>query len=145
MLRRRTATVAVLAAAVVALPGAADAKWSATGAGSPVVGAATMRNASGPTSTCFNFSGSQRIAASWTASPDTWVVSYLVKRTGNAPGANATLAPVTYGTNFLLDTPPRTNVGDSYTYTIQSVRNNWITSTITTPTRTYTTAGAACT
>jgi hypothetical protein len=144
MIRQTAITATALAVAVVAFPGTAQAKFAATGSGSPAVAATTMRNASAPAAICFNASG-QRIGVTWTASPDTWVVSYLVKRTGNAPGANVTFAPVAYGTNFFIDTPPRTNVGDAYTYTIQSVINNWITPTITTPTRTYTTAGQPCT
>jgi hypothetical protein len=143
-MRQLVAGVAAVLGAVVLLPpGLAEARWTAGGSGAPTVAATTMRNVSAPGATCLNFGG-QRIGVTWTASPDNWVISYRVKRTGNAPGANLTLPDVAYGTNFVLDTPPRANVGDWYTYTVQSVRNNWITPPVTAPTRTYTTAGQPC-
>jgi Tfp pilus assembly protein PilX len=143
-MRLPASVVATAFGAVVLLtPGLAQAKWTASGSGTPRVGATTMRNATAFTSTCVNF-GARPILLTWTDSADTFVASYTITRTGPTPAQNGT-ATVAYGSNnFYLDQPPRTNSGDTYTYTIKAVLNNWVTPAVAAPARTYTTATQPC-
>jgi hypothetical protein len=145
MIRKLTITATVLAFAVMASAGTAQAKWSALGSGSPTVGATTMRNTTSLTAACLGF-GQHPILLTWPASLDTWVDSYLIKRIGTRTGTSNTIGTsvtATTGTNSLLDSPP-TQAGDSYTYTVQTVRLNWITGTVTSPKRTYATTNSTC-
>jgi hypothetical protein len=128
---------AALAAAVVALPGIAQAKFSATGSGTAKLGAATMTNATNFKAVCR--SGSS-VTVTWVISPDTYVDGYQISRSG--PGA-----PQTW-------TLPRTTAtmtdsglaAGAYTYTIQagSLSISWVTPVLTS-TVIPTFAGGVCT
>jgi hypothetical protein len=131
-----TAAVA-LAAAVVALPGIAQAKFTATGAGTAKLGAATMNNATTFKAVCR--SGTS-VTITWVISPDTYVDGYQISRSGPG-GAQTWLLPRTTATM----TDSGLGAG-AYTYTIQagSLSISWVTPALTS-TVIPTFAGGVCT
>ena len=143
MLRRSAVTVAVLSAAVVALPGIAQANYSATGSGSATLGAMTIRNASGLTSACVSNPGADDVTLSWTASPDSAIVSYVIDRVATGGAPNASL-PSAKGTISLTDSNTYTGASAyTYTYTIRAVVGTapWTTTVSASTTRTFTKTG----
>lgn len=143
MLRRSAATVAVLTAAVVALPGIAQANFGAAGAGSAAVRAMTIRNATGLGSACVSNAGADDVLLNWTASPDSAIVSYVVDRvaTGGAPNASV---PSAKGTTSVTDVNTFTGPNAyTYTYTIRAVVGTapWTTTVSASTTRTFTKTG----
>lgn len=126
---RAVGVIAVLVAAPLSFPGAAAAGWSAEASGPASVGAATLRNASAFTATCRTGTKGP-VTLSWTASPDAYLSSYVIVRTGS-PGAAATFtvsAPATSYTDQLVP-----NKNDVFTYTIHAAVWSWTTPVLTAP------------
>jgi hypothetical protein len=139
----RAATLAVLAAAVVALPAVAVASYTAGGSGSARVGARSIANASGLAAACMATRGVDDTSLTWTASPDAPLVSYVITRTGGAGPATLT-APA--GATSLTDTTTGwagATGGYQYSYTIRAVVGTqpWTTAASAAVTRTFSKAG----
>lgn len=135
--------MAVLTAAVVALPGLAQANYSAAGGGSAQLGARTISNATGLTSACAAKTGPDDVRLTWTLSPDAAFVSYVINRTGtggapvgtiNAAGNAVTVVDINNFTN---------SNGYTLTYTIRAVVGTapWTTTASASTTRTFTKSG----
>jgi hypothetical protein len=141
---RRTATAAVAtAAAVLALPGMAQAKFGATGNGTASVAATTIRNASGLGSACVANGGPDDVKLTWTLSPDSAFVSYVVTRTGTG-GAPAGTINAAGNAITVNDVNNFTNAGGyTLTYTIRAVVGTapWTTTASASTTRTFTKNG----
>jgi hypothetical protein len=117
--------------------------WTANGSGSAAIGARTIRNASGLTSACVANAGPDDVKLTWTVSPDSAIVSYVLNRTGTggAPAgttnAAGTATTVNYINNF-------TNTGGyTLTFTIRAVVGTapWTTVASASTTRTFTQNG----
>jgi hypothetical protein len=121
-MRRPAAAVAAVFGAVVLLtPGLAQAKWTATGSGAATIRARTISNASGLGSACVTKPGPDDVTLTWTASPDSAIVSYVINRTG---GAGAYSFASASGTTTVTDTNtdwPAASGSFAYTYTIRAV------------------------
>jgi hypothetical protein len=143
MLRPTAVAAVATAAAVLALPGIAQAKFGATGSGTASVAARTISNASGFASACVANAGPDDVKLTWTVSPDSGFVSYVITRTGtggapagtiNAAGSAITATDVNNFTN-----------GGGYTlsYTIRAVVGTapWTTLPSASTVRTFTKSG----
>jgi hypothetical protein len=143
MQRRPWATAAVLTAAAVALPGVAHAQFGATGTGPAQLGATRIRNASGLTSACVSNAGPDDVKLTWSASPDSAFVSYVVDRTATGGGVTASI-PAAGSATTVNDVNTFTNAsGYTYTYTIRAVVGTapWTTAASASTTRTFTKSG----
>ena len=123
MLQRVKATAAVLLAGVVGLTGIAQATFSASAAGTAELGAATLRNASSFAAACAANTPTSAVTLTWVASPDAFVTSYEITRSGT--GGTVTLTAAANATT-LSDSPP-TGAGRTYTYTIAARVQGWST------------------
>ncbi|GAC1609257.1 MAG: hypothetical protein NVS3B26_09610 [Mycobacteriales bacterium] len=98
-----------------------------------------MTNATGFAATCVVGSRGPT-TLSWTQSPDAFVTSYVIVRTGN-PGAAATFTVAAPASTF-TDAYSRNAV---FTYAIQAVVQNWTTATLAAPgTVNYSGPGGRC-
>lgn len=121
MRRSASAVAAVFGAVVLLTPGLAQAKWTATGSGNATVGARTIANASALASACVTRPGPDDVTLTWTASPDSAIVSYVIDRTG---GAGAYSFASALGTTTVTDTNTAwaAAAGNfTYTYNIRAV------------------------
>lgn len=123
---------------------AADASWSASGAGSAAIAADTVDNATGFAAVCAARRANSAVTLSWTATPDAYVEGYQIVRSAAGGGTAATfLVPRT--TTTMTDSPP-TGAGIAYSYTIQarSTAHAWV-SAVTPATGTPTYSRSSCT
>jgi hypothetical protein len=123
MTRRTAITAAALAAAVLALAAPADARWSASGAGTPRVGSDTMNNASNFRAVC-RAANRTDVDLSWAISTDTYVDGYQIVRTGPGSATASFLQARTTASMRHSGLSPGT-----YTFTIQSgsLSISWVT------------------
>ncbi|MBK5306259.1 MAG: hypothetical protein JJD92_06175 [Frankiaceae bacterium] len=118
-------TAAALAAVSLAMPGVAQASFSATAAGTAAIASTTLRNGTGLAAACAQ-GAVKGIVLTWTASPDAFVTGYVVRRSinGATPVVLATVSALTYN-----DATAQTAAkGDTYSYTIAAVVQSWSTS-----------------
>ncbi|MCU1590950.1 MAG: hypothetical protein JWP11_2206 [Frankiales bacterium] len=147
MPRVQLATAAAFTAAVVALPGIAQANWAGTAVGSATIKARTsISNATGTlASSCVAQSGPDDVKLTWGLSPDSAFVSYAIDRTG---GAGPITLPLVAG-NLVTTNDTSTawaaapNGNHTYTYTIRAVVGTapWTTAAAGSTTRTFNKAG----
>jgi hypothetical protein len=127
------------------LQASASAMWTASGSGSGQRGARTITNAAPISSACVANGGADDVKLTWSVSPDSAIVSYIIQRTGGA--AAKTFAPSLAGTaTTFTDTTtdwPAATAGFSYTYTIKAVVGTapWTTSTAAFAVRNFTKNG----
>lgn len=143
MNRRAAAAATAVAVAVVALPGLAQAKWSAAASGSIRAGATSIRNATGLTSACAINPGPDDVTLSWALSPDSAFVSYVITRTGTGGATTGTINAAGNATTA-TDVNSFTNTaGYTLTYTIRAVVGTapWTTVASASTTRTFTKSG----
>ena len=125
MLRRTALAAVATAIAVIALPGIAQAKFTASGSGGVRVQALTLRNAGGFAAACASNTPGSAVNLTWTASPDAFVTSYVITRTGTGAGAAKTITVAANVTS--TSDSPANPAGNTYSYSIVAKVQNWTT------------------
>lgn len=107
------------------MPTAAQAQWSASGAGVAELRASTMTNATDLTAACATGRPKSDVLLTWTRSPDAYVDGYVITRTGSGGGTDAVIT-VQGNLSSATDTPPARS-GYSYAYAIRATGKSWTT------------------
>src|SRR4051812_37897662 len=135
MSRFRNAAAVAVAAAVVAVPGIAQAQWAAGASGPATIGSELMQNATGFKAVCTANTSSSTITLSWTATADPAVNVYHVTRAGTNGGNSGQFdVPGGRTASGFVDNTANTNRNSAYAYTIQAgnqntfAASNWTTS-----------------